>query len=204
MARAVAFREDRIMRRILPWLIGAIAAAACGASPMSPACSGLNFTGTATVRGTVTSNGAGAGGATVTIAGRSTTTAADGTFSIAGLTSGALQLSVGPPDSPWASGTLNAFGGDNVVRVPVARGNGDGFLAGRTIDGCSGLPLGGVTVSVGAASATSDANGLYELDGLCCSTLPALTASRAGYQTFTTELGRVYDTSEWMDIVLQR
>ena len=191
------------MARISSVLICIALAAGCGSSsPTAPACAGLNFAGTATVRGTVTSGGAGVNGAVVTLGGLSTTTSADGTFSVAGLPAGALLLSVGPSEAQSAFGTLYALAGENVVRIPVARTNGDGFLAGRTIDGCSGLPLGGVTVSVGTHVATSDAGGLYELDGLCCSTLPQLQASKAGYQMYTNALGRIYNTSEWLDITL--
>jgi hypothetical protein len=99
---------------------------------------------------------------------------------------------------------VNAVRGDNLLLVPVVRGYSEGVLAGRAFDSCTGTPLAGVVISVAGRTATTTADGLYQISGLCCGTLPPLTATRSGYVPYSTNLGRLYNASRWLDIVMLR
>ncbi len=188
----------------LPGLLLALLLAACGASPAGRACAGLDFTGSANVRGIVTYGGMPVAGALLGLGAGSAMTSSDGSFSIVGTTAGPQSLSLAPVRAGLVTGDISVLTGDNVLRIPVARPGSQGLLTGRAIDGCTGRPLAGVLVSVGSRSATSDTDGLYEIDGLCCGTLPPLRATHAGYRTYSAALGRVDHASRWFDVVIIR
>ncbi|MGE5245331.1 MAG: hypothetical protein ACM3SQ_13965 [Betaproteobacteria bacterium] len=185
-------------------LLVALLTGACGSRPGNPVCGGLDFAGPATVRGIVTYGGMPVAAALLGLGSSSAVTSSDGSFSIASTPAGPQSLSIAPTRAGRVSGEVSLLAGDNLLRIPVVRAAGEGIVAGRTIDGCTGRPMGGVAVSIGAVSATSDDDGLYELNGVCCGTLPPLRAHRAGYRTYRTTLGRVSTTSRWLDIVMLR
>jgi hypothetical protein len=184
-------------------VLAVAAAAACGSSPAGPACGGLDFSGPATIHGILTYNHAPVAAALVGIGSSSAITSTDGSFAIANAAAGPQAITVAPDRAGRIAGEVSVLAEDNVLSIPVARG-GDGILAGRTLDGCTGRPISGVVLTIGSRSATSDADGLYQIDGLCCGTLPPLQATLSGHQTYTTQLGRIYDSSRWLDIVLAR
>jgi hypothetical protein len=60
---------------------------------------------------------------------------------------------------------------------------GNGALEGTVTSG--GNPLGGVTVSLGNRTTTTDANGFYSFSNLPAGTYPSITASKGGYTSST-------------------
>jgi hypothetical protein len=176
-----------------------VAAAACS-SPAGPACGGLDFSGRATIHGILIDKHAPVAAALVGIGSSSAITSTDGSFAIANAAAGPQAITVAPDRAGRIAGEVSVLAGQNVLRIPVARA-GDGILAGRTLDGCTGRPISGVVLTIGSRSATSDADGLYQIDGLCCGTLPALQATAEGHQPYSTDVGRIYASSRWLDVV---
>lgn len=186
-------------------LFGALFIAACNhgspTSPLDTPCPGLPLGGSARVEGTVTHYGGTVAEASVLIGGRSTTTQPDGSFALADVPSGVQPVQVSSMGRVAASGDMYVLSSYNQVRISTAQAD-EGSLSGRTIDGCSGRTISGVVVKLSFKEATSGPDGLYEMDKLCCSTLGTLQASKPGYKTTTTALGRAYGTGFWLDLVM--
>jgi hypothetical protein len=144
--------------------------------------------------------------AVVSIGERSAISDEFGAFVVNGIPAGVRSFQVRGELSSSAGGEMLLVDGFNFVRIGTARQDlgSDGMLSGRTIDGCSGEPLSGVTVRLPMASreVTSGHDGTYQLGSLCCSTLGEVTASKPGYKTTRTALGRAYGSGIWLDLVL--
>ncbi|MCM2315748.1 MAG: hypothetical protein NDJ92_11430 [Thermoanaerobaculia bacterium] len=174
---------------------------------MGPApCQGISLGGTARVAGLVTLSSLPVRGAVVTIGARSATTQESGEFSIGDVPGGLQSFHVQAEPSASASGEMLVLRGHNDVRIATARqdqGN-EGTLSGRTIDGCSGDPLAGVTVKFPstAIEVTSGPDGNFQFGNLCCSTLGEVSASKPGYRTSRASVGRAYGRGLWLDLVL--
>ena len=109
------------------------------------------------------------GGATVSLSGAATatiTTSSDGRFSLSNLTAGsyALQVSKAGYVSYTNTYQLNAGQVLDVSTIILGQLQTTGIVRGQVIAATTGKPLSGVTLLLngGAASVTTDANGLYE------------------------------------------
>ncbi len=109
------------------------------------------------------------GGATVSLSGAATatiTTSSDGRFSLSNLTAGsyALQVSKAGYVSYTNTYQLNAGQVLDVSTIILSQLQATGIVRGQVIAATTGKPLSGVIVLLngGAASVTTDANGLYE------------------------------------------
>ncbi len=148
---------------------------------------GVNFTGsrrTYSISGTITSAGAPLAGVKVRVDGRSTTTAADGTYSVGGLPAGVYTVT--PERAEYTFAPPNRS-----VQVDETRGNATGvdFVGTRHTYSISGRITGdgsnlaGVQVKAGPHSATTGADGTYVITGLFAGTY-TVTPSLAEW-TFT-------------------
>lgn len=122
---------------------------------------------TFTISGTVTLNGAGLQGVTVTAGTKSATTAANGAYTITGLSAGTYTVT--PSLSGYTFSPTSAS-----VTITNANISGKDFTATAVADTYSisgtvtqnAVGLGGVTISVGSVSTTTLGNGTYTLSGL--------------------------------------
>ncbi|HEU4752717.1 MAG TPA: fibronectin type III domain-containing protein, partial [Armatimonadota bacterium] len=139
---------------------------------------------TFSISGTITLNGSGLAGVTVSAGGSSATTGVNGTYTIPGVAAGTYAV------TPSRSGHLFTPTSQNVT-VTSANVSGINFTAavdntafsisGRVTSGASGV--GGVTVSAGGSSALTGADGSYTIGGLTSGSY-TVVPSRTGY-TFT-------------------
>jgi sugar lactone lactonase YvrE len=138
------------------------------------------------------------GGATVQLGSATATTAANGTFSLANLNPGSFTVSVSAAGYPSAqvSGVLltgaNSLGSIRLPKQPAATTT--AHLSG-VVKNTGGTPLLGVTVSVGALTTQTDAQGAYQLSGIAAG-YASVKATLAGYSDITVlvnfEAGKQY------------
>lgn len=139
-----------------------------------------SFTGA--VSGVVTVNGQGAAGVLVMSGSRTATTGADGSYTIAGLTTGTHTVSiVGVPSIATCATTT---GSTTVVAGGIARldfpctAPTTGSVAGVVT--VNGTGTAGIAVAVGARSATTAAGGAYRIDGIAPGSATASVAAPNG------------------------
>lgn len=137
---------------------------------------------TGSVTGVVTVNGQGAAGVLVMSGTRTTTTGADGSYTIAGLPIGANTVSiVGVPSIATCATTT---GSTTVVAGGIARldfpctAPTTGSVAGVVT--VNGTGTAGIAVAVGARSATTGAGGAYRIDGIAPGSATATVAAPSG------------------------
>jgi hypothetical protein len=138
------------------------------------------------ISGKVTVNGAGLGGVLVTFGTLSNTTASNGTYTISNVPAGTrgriVPSLVGYAFTPGyitVSGISSNLTNENFTAVVVYT------VSGKVTDLATGLPLGGVTVTLGTHSAvTSSTTGAYTLRNLPAGTSGSLVPSLTG-KTFT-------------------
>jgi hypothetical protein len=119
----------------------------------------------------------------------SATTGADGRYSLAGLPE-RFTLAVRVPDyEPLSQDIARATSADLALRPNV--------LAGRVTDRFTGAAVAGATVKAGDASATTDADGRYRLEGV--PEASTVTLSAAGYA----ELTQPVERTTALDLVLR-
>ncbi len=147
---------------------------------------------TGTLTGTVTnsSGGAAISGATVSISGGgSTTTAANGTYTINNVTPGS-NLSVTASKSGFTSSTatVTVTAGNTTTRNFSLTPNAPttGTLTGTVTNSSGGAAISGATVSIsGGGSATTAANGTYTINNVTPGSNLSVTASATGFTNST-------------------
>ena len=146
--------------------------------------------GAARLSGVVTDAATGAplAGASVTVAGQTAITGADGRYSLGGLAAGTLSVQVSAAGYA-ARGLALVLDGIAEFNLPAIALSKDappattGTISGVVTAKAGGAPLAGVTVTVsGSASmtATTGADGSYRLDGVAPGAL-SVSATRSGY-----------------------
>ncbi|MFC7877920.1 collagen binding domain-containing protein [Isoptericola sp. NPDC057391] len=158
------------------------------------ASTGNDFTvqGPATVSGTVTAGGDPVAGVVVTLGDRSTTTAADGTYSFEGVLAGAHTVGVEAPDGYTVDGPATqqvTVGTDDVTGVDFALAA-EGAIGGTVTDG-AGNPVPGATVTVegpgGPFELTTDDEGVYFVGELATGDYTITLTVPDGYTADLTE-----------------
>lgn len=131
------------------------------------------------IRGTVTQNGAGISGVTLTAGGKSTTSGTNGAYALSGLTPGTYAVvptragSAFTPSSRSVTLSTADAGGIDFAAVVTRRISGSVTLNGRG--------LSGVSVAAGTRAATTDAAGIYTITGAVPGTY-RVVPSRPGYR----------------------
>ncbi|MBP8808895.1 MAG: carboxypeptidase regulatory-like domain-containing protein [Kofleriaceae bacterium] len=124
-------------------------------------------------------------GATVTVGARSTTTSADGTYTLTGLATGNATITAAKTGFRTSSiDRVLASGVENWGSISLARAAGTGILTGviyRGSDTSARLAGATVTLSTGQ-TATSDASGVYRFAAVAEGAV-TITASKAGFTT---------------------
>jgi hypothetical protein len=125
---------------------------------------------TGTIAGTVTIEGTGASGVTVTLSsGTTTTTGSDGTYTFSSVPAGAYTVSIsGYASDATFDATAKAATITTAGQVATVNFAGS-YIKTSSIVGVvtgGGSPLTGVTVSMGSSSTTTDASGAYSFSGL--------------------------------------
>ncbi|GAM11439.1 chitinase ChiA [Geobacter sp. OR-1] len=123
-------------------------------------------------------------GATVSIAGKTTTTSATGTFAITGITRGTYSLSISktgyvPYSNPAYPMTLSKTA-QTFYLTPITHA-----LSGTVLSGsATGPVLAGATVAIAGKTAITSATGTFSITGIPEGTYP-LTITKAGHDTFS-------------------
>lgn len=137
---------------------------------VGPDVTGVNFTGTQrtyALSGTVTFGGNGLGGVLVTVAsGPSTMTAANGTYSFSGLVAGTYTVVPTKAEFDFSPANRSVTLGPNKTGVDFTASVHTYTISGTLSNVTTGQGAAGVTVSAGAQSTISAANGTYTISGL--------------------------------------
>jgi hypothetical protein len=158
-----------------------------------------------TIQGTVTSNGVGLVGATVTAGSFSTTTLAGGTYSL-GLAPGTYTVTASMTGYSSSSASVTLAAGATVTKNFSLVGA-NAVITGTVTDQTNSLALPGVTVSatngVTSGTATTNASGVYTISGLQPSNPKyTVTAALSGYDTGTRSNQTVNAGSNTIDFTL--
>jgi hypothetical protein len=148
---------------------------------VGPNKSGVNFTAaqkTYSISGKVTLNSTGLGGVSVTGGGKSAITAADGTYTLSGLTAGTQTVAVSKSEYDFSPAQQSVAVGPSKSGINFAGAQRTYSISGKVTLNGAGLPE--VSVSGGGKSATTVGDGTYTLTGLVAGT-HSVSASKSGY-----------------------
>jgi C1A family cysteine protease len=138
-----------------------------------------------TVSGTVRSSaGVALSGATVSVAGKTTTTSSAGAFSLTGIAAGSYTVTAALSGyNAYSSGALTVAANQvlSITLAPLTYS-----VSGSVKSGT--VAVAGATVSIGSLSTTSGTDGSYSLSGLGAGAY-TITVSKASYTTYTGSLG---------------
>jgi hypothetical protein len=138
---------------------------------LGPNKTGVNFVATPltySISGTVTENGSGLAGVTVSGGGASALTGADGKYTLSNLAAGTYTVTASKAEYSFAPGSHSVAVGPNKSGVDFVGTRGTYSISGAVTLNGSGLA--GVTITGGSASATTAADGSYTLTGLSAGT----------------------------------
>jgi len=130
-------------------------------------------------RATDVNTGSALSGAMVSVDGKTASTAADGTYSISGLVTGATTVTSTKAGYADQTSSITLVAGANTLNIAM---NNRGTIQGTVRDSVTSVPISGASV-VSAASTTTNANGGYSLT--MASGSKDVTVSKAGYQSQT-------------------
>jgi len=138
---------------------------------------------TGTISGTLTDalTAAPIAGATVSYSGGSSTTNANGQYSLAGVPPGTYSLTASATGYASQTASVTASAGAATTQNFILSPN-PGTISGTVTDAGSTAPIAGATVSYSGGSATTDGSGNYTLAGVAEGSY-TLTASASGYQS---------------------
>lgn len=150
---------------------------------LGPSQAGVDFAATElalySISGTIRESGAGLGGVTVSMGGRTATTLPNGSYAFTGLSAGSYTLTPGKSGYLFNPLSKTLSLSSNISGVDFTGGRTNGLtVSGRVTLGAAGLS--GVTVGTGTKSAVTNADGTYALTGLNAGAY-TFTASKAGY-----------------------
>ncbi len=131
----------------------------------------------------VNSSGTGLSGATVSAAGLSTTSAADGSYMLSNLPAGQTTIQASLTGFQSGSASVAVVAGTTTAAPAITLVSGSGSITG-SVKNTSGGAIVGASVGFGGGTATTDANGNYTLTGVPVGTVQ-LVASASGFQSST-------------------
>jgi hypothetical protein len=131
----------------------------------------------------VNSSGAGLSGASVTAAGLTTTTAADGSYALNNLPAGSTTIKASLTGFQSGSTTVTVVAAATTAAPAITLVSGSGSIAGN-VKSSTGAAIADASVGFGGGTATTDANGNYILNGVPVGTVQ-LVASASGFQSVT-------------------
>ena len=131
----------------------------------------------------VNSSGAGLSGASVSAAGLSTTSAADGSYAFNNLPAGQTAIQASLTGFQSGSASVTVVAATTTAAPAITLVSGSGSIAG-SVKNTSGGAIVGASVGFGGGTATTDANGNYTLTGVPVGTVQ-LVASASGFQSST-------------------
>lgn len=134
---------------------------------------------TYSISGTVTENGTGISGVTVSTGTRSATTQGDGTYTITGVPAGSYTVTPAKTDYAFTPTSRAVTVSANVTGVNFTAAKTAFSISGMVRTG-SGLGLSGATLTCGAFTTTSDPSGNYAFTGLAANTY-TVSVARTGY-----------------------
>jgi hypothetical protein len=136
------------------------------------------------VTGTVADgNGQALSGATVSAAGLSTTTAADGTYALNNLPAGQTTIQASLTGFQSGSVTVTVVAATTTPAPAITLISSSGAISG-SVKSSMGAAIAGASVGYGGGTATTDSNGNYTLAGVPVGTVQ-LVASASGFQSVT-------------------
>jgi hypothetical protein len=136
------------------------------------------------VTGTVVDgNGQPLSGATVSAAGLSTNTAADGSYALNNLPAGQTTIQASLTGFQSGSTTVTVVAATTTAASAITLVSSSGSITG-SVKNTSGAVIVGASVGYGGGTATTDANGNYTLTGVPVGTVQ-LVASASGFQSVT-------------------
>lgn len=131
----------------------------------------------------VNGGGTGLSGATVTAAGLTTSTAADGSYALNNLPAGQTTIQASLTGFQSGSTTVTVVASTTTAASAITLVSGSGSITGN-VKSTSGAAIAGASVGFGGGTATTDANGNYTLTGVPVGTIQ-LVASASGFQSMT-------------------
>lgn len=131
----------------------------------------------------VNSSGTGLAGASVSAAGLSTTSAADGSYTLSNLPAGQTTIQASLTGFQSGSASVTVVAATTTTAPVITLVSGSGSITG-SVKNTSGGAIAGASVGFGGGTATTDANGNYILTGVPVGTVQ-LVASASGFQSVT-------------------
>jgi hypothetical protein len=131
----------------------------------------------------INGSGQGLSGATVSAAGLTTSTAADGSYALNSLPAGQTTIKASLTGFQSGSATVTVVATTTTAAPAITLVSGSGSITG-SVKTTAGAAIAGASVGYGGGSATSDANGNYTLTGVPVGTVQ-LVASASGFQSVT-------------------
>jgi galactose oxidase-like protein/carboxypeptidase family protein len=131
----------------------------------------------------VNSAGTGLAGAAASARGLSTTSAADGSYTLNNLPAGSTTISALLSGFQSGSATVTVVAGITTTAPNITLASGSGSITG-TVKSTSGTAIAGASVGFGGGTTTTNASGVYTLNGVPVGTVQ-LVASAAGFQSVT-------------------
>lgn len=163
---------------------------AAGTTTAAPAITLSSSSGTIT--GTVkSSSGAAISGATVGFGGGTTTTSATGTYTLANVPAGPVQLAASASGFQSVTQNITVTGGaTTTANFTLSPSAATGTITGKITNASTGAAVSAATVSWSGGSTTSSTTGVYTLANVTAGTV-SVTASKTGYlpRTLSTTVG---------------
>jgi hypothetical protein len=131
----------------------------------------------------VNSAGTGLAGAAVSARGLSTTSAADGSYTLNNLPAGSTTISALLSGFQSGSATVTVVAATTTAAPNITLASGSGSITG-TVKSTSGTAIAGASVGFGGGTTTTNASGVYTLNGVPVGTVQ-LVASATGFQSVT-------------------
>jgi hypothetical protein len=131
----------------------------------------------------VNSSGTGLSGASVSAAGLSTTSAADGSYALNSLPAGQTTIAASLTGFQSGSTSVTVVAAATTAAPAITLVSGSGSITG-SVKNTSGGAIVGASVGFGGGTATTDVNGNYTLTGVPVGTVQ-LVASASGFQSAT-------------------
>lgn len=131
----------------------------------------------------ISSSGAGLAGAAVSAGGLNTVTAADGSYTLSNLPAGATTILASLTGFASGSASVTVVAATTTTAPNITLSSSSGTITG-TVKSSAGAAIAGASVGFGGGTATTNASGVYTLNGVPVGTVQ-LVASASGFASVT-------------------